>query len=366
MRSLPGSCRLISGVALSLSVSAFGLAGHRQPSGPIILGNVRTAGSGDPIAYSVVTVPALGLEQFTNDHGAFTLRGLPAGELRLRVRHLGFVPFDTTLKLADNDTVRLDVQLKRLTINLDAMRVVGSVRIHLAEGCPPFSTADEQAAIVQLLEQVVLNAEQYRLLVKNHPFIARFQDYGILRKTDGSFTEDPRAIEGARITDHFAVISSASPVYQAGNVIRHIHGSDQVLVPEIQDLADSVFIGKHCFAYGGDTTIVDTKMVRLSFRPVAELTDPDIEGTITLRAETYELREVDLRTTGQLPKKFASSIAAVRINTQFRDLLPGIAILSRLESFLSPGPESVKRDSTIASRGEVQTLYGVSWQRGPP
>jgi hypothetical protein len=352
---------MLPGLLISLSN-----LGGALSTAPVVLGTVKAAASAEPIPYSVVAVPSAGLEQFTNDHGVFTLRGLPTGNVRIRVRHLGYTPVDTTVRLAENDTVKLDVALKKLSINLEAMRVVGSVRVHLAEGCPPFSSAEEQASIVQLLEQVILNAEQFRLLVKDHPFIARFNDYGVVRKTDGSLAEDPHAIEGAKILDHFAILSSAKPVYEAGNVIRRIHGSDQVLVPEIQDLADSTFIAKHCFSYAGDTTMVDARMIRLAFKPVAELTDPDIEGTITVRADGYELREIDLRTTGQLPKKFADKIAAVRINTQFRDLLPGIAVLSRLESFLTPGVESLKRDTTIASRGEIQTLYGISWQRGPP
>jgi hypothetical protein len=72
-----------------------------------------------------------------------------------------------------------------------------------------------------------------------------------------------------------------------------------------------------------------------------------------------------MHTTG-VPGRFAKRFASVQVVAEFRELLPGIAVLSHLESFQVPGPELLKSEPSVATRGEIQRLLGVLWANGPP
>lgn len=318
----------------------------------VVYGIVRTAESGMAMPYSIVAIPSLSREQFTSDQGGFTLRELPAGRLTLRFRHIGFAPRDTAVELRAGDTLRFDVALTRLAIRLDAM--------HVTAACTTNQDAAANGALADLFEQVRQNAEQYRLLVRSHPFTRRMSVAEIIRTDDGKFTLG--SLE-ALILD-----SDVERGYKPGNVFRRSPGRNRDLVvalPELPDFADSLFIAKHCFAYGGDTTVDSVKLIRVAFSPVTDLKDPDLSGVILLRADGYAIWGVDQVTTG-VPKNIASEISAIRAVTRFQDILPGIAVISTVESFLAPGPHRVKSEPKVVSRGEIQMMVELKWKNGPP
>jgi hypothetical protein len=70
--------------------------------------------------------------------------------------------------------------------------------------------------------------------------------------------------------------------------------------------------------------------------------------------------------TTAVPKNVASEIASVRAVTRFQDILPGIAVISNVESFLAPGPHRLRSEPRVVSRGEVQVLVELTWKKGPP
>src|SRR5215475_14418413 len=91
-------CRLA--VALSVLLIASRVAGAQaNDSTGSIVGAVVARDLGIPLPYSVVSVPASGLERFTNDRGEFTLSGLRAGQTQLLVRHIGYSPSTLTVEV---------------------------------------------------------------------------------------------------------------------------------------------------------------------------------------------------------------------------------------------------------------------------
>src|SRR5262244_3171539 len=100
-------CRLA--VALSVLLIASRVAGAQaNDSTGSIVGAVVARDLGIPLPYSVVSVPASGLERFTNERGEFTLSGLPASHVRLVVRHIGYSPATVTVDVhaGRTDSVR--------------------------------------------------------------------------------------------------------------------------------------------------------------------------------------------------------------------------------------------------------------------
>ena len=100
MRSIPGIFAF-----LSLSLSAV----HAQSS--IVRGQVVLQGDGQPLPYTTVTLVSQGTQRLTSDSGTFVLIDLPAGEVRLRFKRIGFAPKDTLVVLAPSATLRIQVEM---------------------------------------------------------------------------------------------------------------------------------------------------------------------------------------------------------------------------------------------------------------
>ncbi|HMF27398.1 MAG TPA: carboxypeptidase regulatory-like domain-containing protein, partial [Candidatus Cybelea sp.] len=62
-----------------------------------IAGTVIARETGAALPYSVVSLASIGRERFTNERGTFVLSGIPAGRVRLLVRHIGYSPATVTV-----------------------------------------------------------------------------------------------------------------------------------------------------------------------------------------------------------------------------------------------------------------------------
>src|SRR4051812_42072478 len=102
-------------IALALLVVAPGLQAQ------VVIGEIVLKETGRPLEYTTVGVLTQGRQFLTNEQGRFGLGGLPAGQLRLRFKRIGFVARDTTLVLAAGDTARLRIEMTRLVIQLPEM-----------------------------------------------------------------------------------------------------------------------------------------------------------------------------------------------------------------------------------------------------
>ncbi len=358
------SRRLAMALAVAL-VSVAPTSARAQSRAGVIVGTVSVAGATSAVPFAGVLLPDLRREALADQQGRFAFRDLEATPTLVRVRRVGFAPLDTLVSIGSGETTFVRLSLVPLPARLQALRIVGSSRVRLAAGCPAFRNENERMLIMSLLDQFVQNAEQYQSLVRAHPFWVRFSYAKLTRHVDGTVASELPNDPRVGPVDHLLLVASDRPAYQAGKVFRRVRGADEVFVPELQDFADEAFMMNHCFSFAGDTTVDSTAFVRLRFAPIAAMADPDIQGTAYLRANDYTLARVEMRTTA-VTERFAKSYASVTVQLGFRELLPGIVVLSHLESYLVPGPEERKRFPTVASRGELQDFVSVRWMKGPP
>src|SRR3954452_7897424 len=136
-----------------------------------LVGLVTIKDANVALPYSVVSIERLKREQFTNERGLFRIGDLPAGPIRLRVRHVGYSPadIDVLVRAGETDTIR--VALSRIAVRLTAMEVRAYPEC-VTPGPPPAT----DTAFTAIFGQLKQNAEQFRLLTTTYPFI-----YGVER-----------------------------------------------------------------------------------------------------------------------------------------------------------------------------------------
>ena len=113
---------------LSVSTSSEGPAA--DAAGKLLSGTATLTGivrgvAGTPVASAEVRVRGTRAEGRTDEAGAFTLRGLPAGTQQLEVRRIGYAVAEIPVSLHPNTTTTRDVVLRRI-VNLDSMFIVAT------------------------------------------------------------------------------------------------------------------------------------------------------------------------------------------------------------------------------------------------
>ncbi len=313
---------------IALCVSLLGLAGvaRAQVATPrdsgSIVGVVVARDGGTPLPYSVVSLPALGRERFTNDRGAFVLSGVPAGAVRLVVRHIGFAPaeLDVGVHAGRTDTVR--VQLTRLAIELNRVTVRGLGRC-LAPG-PPSENADP--AFAAIFEQLRENADRYRLLADSYPFAYSMERTSAIHYVSGETIVTALDTANIGTGTHWR--------YMPGTLVVEATGpnSRQTLfnIPTLLQFAERSFLDNHCFANAGVDVVAGHPVVRIDFSAAARIKPPDVSGSIYLDRETFQIRRSTLRLT-RIPDE-TPQIAAVEVVTDFGEVVPSISIPSTIRS----------------------------------
>lgn len=101
-----------------MSAVAFLVAALVVPQGPggapapAVEGVVRSAGSGDPIAYAEILVMGDSAADWTDDRGRYRLEELERGWRQLRVVHTAHDPLDVEVFVPGDRTLRLDIALE--------------------------------------------------------------------------------------------------------------------------------------------------------------------------------------------------------------------------------------------------------------
>jgi len=107
-------------VALLVTLSS-AAAAQGQPSGGI-RGLVVDASSGEPVVRATAAVGALGRGAVTDDSGRFVIDGLPAREMVLRVRALGYVPVERRVAVPRGGAAEITVRLAPAPVRLETVR----------------------------------------------------------------------------------------------------------------------------------------------------------------------------------------------------------------------------------------------------
>ena len=340
------------------SAAAIGQPAHAQitraDSTGTIVGVVVTKEGGVPLSYSVVSAPSLGRERFSNASGVFVLADLPAGTLQLRVRHLGYSPADlsVTVRSGMTDTVR--VPLTHIAVRLSA------VQVQAYPECrdPGVPKASSDSAFATVFDQLRQNADQYRLLTETYPFI-----YAVER------TLSSVLVNGTTRTDRVdtMVVGSNRWTYKPGAVVTRIGRarSSQVAmnIPTLVNFADKAFLDNHCFHNGGRETVDDTELLRVDFVAASRIKDPDVNGSMYLDPETFQIRRSVLRLT-KIPPGLVGLVETEAI-TRFGEVLPSIPVIADLSS-VNRFRIQEKQPLSEASANERQRLIRVQFVKGMP
>ena len=296
-----------------LAVGLVGLAAsaHAQAT---LRGRVLAAGSGEPLAYSVVAVMP-GSALFTDQAGAFQIPGLAPGSYRVAVRHIGYVPFDTTLAV-QGSAVTITLTLQRLAVELPP------VTVYAAGGCtnpgPPDAATDP--ALAAVFDQLVDNARRLTLLAESQPFRFRTERTTTERDAAG------RALSTDVDTLNEKGTDEVRP-YRRGAVVAPGRGAWTgrlvVWLPTLRQFAETAFVRTHCFRLAGRDTIEGRLLIRIDFEPATSTHTADLAGAAYLDS-TFQLRYVRASLTH--PGNVLEGVASLEATTRFREIAPGIVL----------------------------------------
>jgi hypothetical protein len=104
----------------------------------IIIGSLRTVGTGDPIR-AEVTIDRPRRSVRSDSTGRFVFRDAIAGRVRVRAVSFGYEPIDTTVVVRDRDTLMLALQVRRLPQSLAPVRTIAksAERVRFEEQATP-------------------------------------------------------------------------------------------------------------------------------------------------------------------------------------------------------------------------------------
>jgi hypothetical protein len=335
-----------------------------------VVGRVVDKLAGVALPFTGVSVVGQSADRLTSDSGAFQL-DLPAGTIHLRVRHVGFTPVDTQLVVRANDTTRVRIELARIPVTLAAMRVT-DVPCRL-----PGAPAGSGDALPQVFEQLQLNAEQFRLVSTQYPFVSvveRRFNHLVAEPAPGQKSD---TVEVVTRTDSISVPSDQKWHYKPGEIIVTSGVSAlgvryAVMIPTLAVFADPEFVKHHCFHDAGEATADGQTFRRVDFKAAEDIRDPDIDGTMYLDPASYVIR----RSVIALSKKsrYTSSYDSVVVETTFDELVSGVPVITWTAgrnvltreagqpSSRSPFPEG----SHIVSDGEQQRVREIRFEKDVP
>ena len=272
-----------------------------------VRGTVVSAETGEPLAFSIVSLRPTLDEHFTDEHGTFTFAGVEPGAYRLVVRQIGYVPADTTLVVTSSADVVVRIALRHVAVELPPITVTGDLAC--TRPGPPDAAATP--ALAAVFDQLLENARRYRLLADSFPFtfvIERRYQASIDTVTQTSAQERRRYRPGR-------VIDWGEGGFRGQRIVR---------LPGLEQFADSVFVGNHCFRLAGRDTAEGGTFARMDFEPAARLRSPDVAGAAYLELGTYQLRYTRVHLTRA--ERSLPGVMGLEATTRFREIVPGIVL----------------------------------------
>ncbi len=332
--------------AAALGVTALGAASGAQPS-PTVVVRVVDAPTRRPLANADVVDFATGASRLTDERGQVRVAAAPGAALRLRVRQIGYQPFERRVErgapaaggASGSDT--LTVALERVAFRLPGVVATADV------ACPARDTAgltqgDTTAAALTtgVLLQIRTAAERYDSFRRAYPFRVRVERRTAEVLRDGTAPRIAVARESGE-SDRYA------QPYRPGSLIRRERGGFSVPVLFVTALADADFLARHCFAVRGVESLGTARVLRMTFAPARGVSEPEWDGAVLVDAATSYLRRVEFRLANLSPRDQP-------------------ARLEGYVTFTSPSPYVVLPESTFAEwwRLPAQGREGHAW--GPP
>ncbi|MDP9176409.1 MAG: carboxypeptidase-like regulatory domain-containing protein [Gemmatimonadota bacterium] len=285
-------------------------------------GLVRAQATGAPLPYTTVSVEPLGRERFTDQSGWFRHFAVPAGNYRVRLRQLGYIPVDTTITVTSSyDFV---FWLAKVPSTLADVHVTAPVRRCIV---PEENGFVGDTDLTTVLGEARKNAERERLLRRTYPF-----EYKLAQAHD---TYDLQTRTHRIIYDTLTFRSDDDWRYRKGRVVSEdqnkIFGAVRVMrLPTLTDLADVRFLTAHCFKYAGISDEDSIPTHRIDFEPTPDIKAPDVEGSIFIDSATYLIRRAEFRLTRG--ENIKPAILGMKVTTTYREILPNVALFNEIIS----------------------------------
>jgi carboxypeptidase family protein len=320
-----------------------------------IVGHVTVKDGASPLAYSVVSIESLGRERFADAQGEFRFVDLPTGLLRIRVRHVGYVPVDVPVTVRGGIVDTVNVALTHIAVRLSTVQVRGYPECK-NPGAP---AAADDSAFATVFDQLRQNADQYRLLTSEYPFTFAIERMMATATYDGQ-------IRMERV-DTMSLASINQWKYKPGAVVtsegRLFHRSFILNLPTLVSFADTIFIANHCFYNGGLETVDGKELLRVDFIAASRIRDPDVDGAMYLDPASFQIRR-SLLHLSKIPRG-VNGLAEVDVTTLFGEIFPSVPVIAAVSSVNQFTTDRPKFDTPV--RGlEEQRLIAVNFLKSRP
>ena len=335
--------------ALAFAVTAPRQAGAQDSA--LVVGTVVAAGTGAPLPYATFSITPGDVRRFTGPDGNFGARLPTSGSYTLSVKQLGYARFDTTIVMSGT---RAPVRI-RVALNVLPHRLA-SIRTTARRACSAGAIAGNSGDLAPALEAVRTNAEREILLRQTYPFSYRLSR---ITRLDGGEA-------WRRSADTAEFLSSAFDPYRPGGVVRErasaSGGIREMRIPQLTDLANDTFLANHCFSYGGIQKVDGAVVYQIDFEPLADMTTPDVRGSIMLDTSNFQIRRARFQLTKG--EDLTPPVAGLDVTTSYRDVFRGVSLFQEIKSvqaFTSTGAIENRQHQT-----ETQRLLSVHFLRGSP
>lgn len=294
MRTLPSPrpgilLRIVLAVLLALAGPVSAMA---QVADGAIEGRVVEDSGGAPVAFAIVRL--LRVDQslanpwpgLTDDAGRFRFDRLPAGNYRVQLERVGFErALSPTLTVKAGETLTHELRAAGKAVLIEGLTIRGDVR------CLDASTLASDKDIAAVWREAKKGMEIRQALQRQFRFSRSIrQDIELRRR----LLPDQR---GVRMDTVVYEPDSVGVREQRRRASRRAEGWGKpggllLTIPDERDLLDEAFLEDHCVETtidGGEGTIA------VHFRPITPRSDRlDISGSITMDADTYVIRRLDL------------------------------------------------------------------------
>jgi hypothetical protein len=311
-QTLPAFAVVLALVTLLRLPSAILYSAGRQPSTVTV--TVIDAGARYPLVNADVIDLATGQRRFTDDNGQARLSWPSNGQLRLRVREVGYKPVQRTLQRATATEQETTFAMSKVAYVISPVKATS----HCV-------TTDDTAALalsVSVLDQLKQGAEKYNEFRRLYPFEASVERRTARVPENGPVRRIIKANEKFRS-------ETWDQAYTPGKVVEYGGGTFNAPIFFLSTLGDSVFWENHCFIARGIESYRGSRAVRLEFSPIMDLRTPDWAGAALLDSATSYLLRLEFRLLNLDPRK-------------------GLVRLEGYQTFASPSPFVVIPDSVAA------------------
>ena len=251
---------------------------HGQQTSTLVV-TVIDSGARYPLVNADVIDLGTGQHRFTDERGQARLAWPSAGELRLRVRQVGYQPRQRTLRQENASNGVATFAMSKVVYVISTVKSTSR--------CSTMADSASRELSMSELDQLKQAAEKYDQFRKVYPFEATVERRTAAVEPNGTVKRIIAAKEKFRSENWEAP-------YKPGDIIKYDFGGDfTVPLLLLSTLGDSVFWEHHCFIARGVESYHGTRVVRLEFSPTTEITGPDYEGAALLDSATSYLLRVD-------------------------------------------------------------------------